>query len=181
MNLSTLRWLWLILLLMAGPLWVDAAPGGPAASNEDLLWEAQNKAIDAERMLHEGEYRSALLLLQQTLSVREKLLGPGADEVERTLEKLRQAYEGLGDRAKADQLAARFTEAYRALHPEQPGAYTFWDYQGGALQLDHGIRIDHLLLSPLAADRLAGCTIDKDPRLRPKASDHTPVIVELRG
>ena len=73
-----------------------------------------------------------------------------------------------------------FTEAYRALHPEQRGAYTFWDYQGGAFQLDHGIRIDHLLLSPQAVDRLAGCTIDKDPRRRPKASDHTPVTVELR-
>jgi exodeoxyribonuclease-3 len=73
-----------------------------------------------------------------------------------------------------------FTEAYRALHPDQRGAYTFWDYQGGAFQLDHGIRIDHLLLSPLAADRLVSCMIDKDPRRKPRASDHTPVVVELR-
>jgi exodeoxyribonuclease III len=72
------------------------------------------------------------------------------------------------------------TDAYRALHPEERGAYTFWDYQKGSFQLDHGIRIDHLLLSPLAADRLQGCTIDKEPRRRPKASDHTPVVVELR-
>lgn len=72
------------------------------------------------------------------------------------------------------------TEAFRALHPEER-AYSFWDYQRGAFQLDHGIRIDHLLLSPLAADRLVGCTIDKDPRRQPKASDHTPVLVELRG
>ena len=73
-----------------------------------------------------------------------------------------------------------FTEAFRALHPDARGAYSFWDYQGAAFQLDHGIRIDHLLLSPLAADRLVGCTIDKNPRRQPKASDHTPVIVELR-
>jgi exodeoxyribonuclease-3 len=73
-----------------------------------------------------------------------------------------------------------FTEAYRALHPDQRGAYTFWDYQGGAFQLDHGIRIDHLLLSPLAADLLVGCMIDKNPRRQPRASDHTPVVVELR-
>ena len=64
--------------------------------------------------------------------------------------------------------------------PTQRGAYTFWDYQGGAFQLDHGIRIDHLLLSPQAADRLVDCTIDKNPRRQPRASDHTPVIVELR-
>ena len=55
-----------------------------------------------------------------------------------------------------------FTEAFRALHPDERGAYSFWDYQGGAFQLDHGIRIDHLLLSPQAADRLVACTIDKD-------------------
>lgn len=72
------------------------------------------------------------------------------------------------------------TEAFRALHPKER-AYTFWDYQRGAFQLDHGIRIDHLLLSPQAADRLVGCTIDKDPRRQPKASDHTPVVVELQG
>lgn len=72
------------------------------------------------------------------------------------------------------------TEAFRALHPKER-AYTFWDYQRGAFQLDHGIRIDHLLLSPQAADRLVGCTIDKDPRRQPKASDHTPVMVELQG
>jgi exodeoxyribonuclease III len=72
------------------------------------------------------------------------------------------------------------TDAFRALHPDEARAYSFWDYQRGAFQLDHGIRIDHLLLSPLAADRLASCTIDKEPRRKPKASDHTPVVVELR-
>jgi exodeoxyribonuclease III len=72
------------------------------------------------------------------------------------------------------------TDAFRALHPDEARAYSFWDYQRGAFQLDHGIRIDHLLLSAMAADRLVACTIDKDPRRRPKASDHTPVLVELR-
>nr|WP_241004004.1 exodeoxyribonuclease III [Magnetospirillum aberrantis] len=70
------------------------------------------------------------------------------------------------------------TEAFRALHPE-PGRYTFWDYQGGAWQRGQGLRIDHLLLSPQAADRLVACDIDKEPRSREKASDHTPIWVEL--
>ncbi len=70
------------------------------------------------------------------------------------------------------------TEAYRALHPE-PGAYTFWDYQKGRWQRDEGLRIDHLLLSPQAADRLAACEIDREPRGRERASDHTPVWCEL--
>jgi len=70
------------------------------------------------------------------------------------------------------------TEAFRALHPTQR-AYSFWDYQAGAWQADNGIRIDHLLLSPQAADRLTACEIDKGPRGEKKASDHTPVICEL--
>ncbi len=73
-----------------------------------------------------------------------------------------------------------WTDAFRALHPGERNAYTFWDYQGGAFQLDHGIRIDHLLLSPQAADRLERCWIDKEPRGRPKASDHTPILCSLR-
>ena len=72
-----------------------------------------------------------------------------------------------------------FTEAYRALHPA-PGAYSFWDYQKGRWQRDEGLRIDHLLLSPQAADRLEACDIDRAPRGREKASDHTPVWCELR-
>ena len=71
-----------------------------------------------------------------------------------------------------------YTEAYRALHSEL-GRYSFWDYQGGAWQKDHGIRIDHLLLSPQAADMLTYCEIDKKPRGKAKPSDHTPVWCEI--
>ena len=71
------------------------------------------------------------------------------------------------------------TEAYRALHTA-PGAYSFWDYQKGRWQRDEGLRIDHLLLSPQAADRLLACDIDKTPRgHKEKPSDHTPVWCEL--
>ncbi len=71
-----------------------------------------------------------------------------------------------------------FTDAYRQVHPKTRG-YTFWDYQGGAWQNDLGIRIDHLLLSPQAADRLQDCSIDREPRGRQKASDHTPIWCKL--
>jgi len=73
-----------------------------------------------------------------------------------------------------------YTEAWRALHPDQAHAYTFWDYQAGAWQRDAGLRIDHFLLSPEAVDRMAGCEIDRAPRGKDKASDHTPVMLELR-
>jgi exodeoxyribonuclease-3 len=60
-----------------------------------------------------------------------------------------------------------------------PNTYTFWDYQAGAWRRDHGIRIDHVLLSPQAADRLRGVEIHKDVRGWDKPSDHVPVTAEL--
>ncbi|PRZ46416.1 exodeoxyribonuclease III [Tritonibacter scottomollicae] len=71
-----------------------------------------------------------------------------------------------------------FTEAFRA-RTRGPGHYTFWDYQAGAWNRDDGIRIDHFLLTPQAADLLKDCQIDKDIRGREKPSDHVPIWVEL--
>lgn len=70
------------------------------------------------------------------------------------------------------------TDALRATTDEAK-IYTFWDYQAGAWQRDKGIRIDHLLLSPQAADRLARVTIDKARRGDEKPSDHVPIRVDL--
>ena len=71
-----------------------------------------------------------------------------------------------------------YVDAYRALHSE-PHRYSFWDYQAGRWQKDEGLRIDHLLLSPQAADRLTAADIDRGPRKQEKPSDHTPVWCEL--
>jgi exodeoxyribonuclease-3 len=70
------------------------------------------------------------------------------------------------------------TDAVRAASDEA-GLYTFWDYQAGAWQKNNGIRIDHLLLSPLAADRLNDVGIDRHVRSWEKPSDHVPVWVDL--
>ncbi len=71
-----------------------------------------------------------------------------------------------------------FTEAFRARN-QAPGHYSFWDYQAGAWNRDDGIRIDHFLLSPQAADLLTDCQIDKEIRGHDKPSDHVPVWIEL--
>ena len=70
------------------------------------------------------------------------------------------------------------TDAYMAADGA-PCGYTFWDYQAGAWDRNHGIRIDHLLLSPRAADRLASVVIHRAVRAREKPSDHVPVVAEL--
>lgn len=68
-----------------------------------------------------------------------------------------------------------YYDALRLQNPEGKGPYTWWDYRGGAFQRDEGLRLDHLLLSPLAADALEHVTVDKNERNTDKASDHAPV------
>ncbi|HKX78593.1 MAG TPA: exodeoxyribonuclease III [Novosphingobium sp.] len=72
-----------------------------------------------------------------------------------------------------------WTDAIARYNP-RGGVWTFWDYQAGAWQRDHGFRIDHALLSPELADRLVACGVDKAHRGREKASDHAPVWIEIR-
>ena len=76
-------------------------------------------------------------------------------------------------------LSLGLTDALRAT-TDAAGLYSFWDYQAGAWQRNKGIRIDHLLLSPLAADRLIDVSIDKNTRALDKPSDHVPVRIDLR-
>ncbi len=71
-----------------------------------------------------------------------------------------------------------FTDAFRA-RVQGPGHYSFWDYQAGAWEKNNGIRIDHMLLSPQAADLMTDARIDREERASEKPSDHVPVWVEL--
>ncbi|QFU08961.1 Exodeoxyribonuclease III [Rhodobacteraceae bacterium THAF1] len=72
------------------------------------------------------------------------------------------------------------TEAFRARN-QQAGHFTFWDYQANAYDRNDGIRIDHHLLTPQAADLLEDVWIEKEVRGREKPSDHVPVWIELRA
>ena len=72
-----------------------------------------------------------------------------------------------------------FTDAVRSV-TDAALTYTFWDYQAGAWQKNNGIRIDHLMLSPEAADRLASASVEKHVRAWEKPSDHVPVAIELQ-
>ena len=71
-----------------------------------------------------------------------------------------------------------FTEAVRSC-TEASETYTFWDYQAGAWPKNNGIRIDHVLMSAQATDKMTGCGIDKHVRGWEKPSDHVPVWVEF--
>jgi exodeoxyribonuclease-3 len=92
----------------------------------------------------------------------------------------------LGDALFLPQTRAKFQtllnlgylDALRA-STDASGLYTFWDYQAGAWQRNKGLRIDHLLLSPQAADRLTHVVIDKELRAGAKPSDHVPIRADL--
>ncbi|MEO1676528.1 MAG: exodeoxyribonuclease III [Pseudomonadota bacterium] len=81
-------------------------------------------------------------------------------------------------RAFREILHLGFTEAFRARR-QGPGHYSFWDYQAGAWDRNDGIRIDHLLLTPQAADLMTDAGIDREVRGREKPSDHVPVWIDL--
>ena len=72
-----------------------------------------------------------------------------------------------------------YVDAFRKLHPGEPGHFTFWDYFRSAFQNQRGIRIDHFLLNSKLAERLKSCEIDREPRGWDKPSDHAPIIVEF--
>jgi exodeoxyribonuclease-3 len=74
--------------------------------------------------------------------------------------------------------AQGWTDALRARHPAAQ-IYSYWDYQAGAWDKNWGLRIDHILLSPVAADRMRDAGVDREARAREKASDHAPVWVML--
>ena len=71
-----------------------------------------------------------------------------------------------------------FIDSYRSLYPQEK-EYSFWDYQRGSWQKNEGIRIDHILASPIAADYIKDIFIDKNERDKEKPSDHAPIIAEL--
>lgn len=81
--------------------------------------------------------------------------------------------------AYARLLAQGWTDALRALHPDEP-MYTFWHYLRNSWPRDAGLRIDHLLLSPSLAPRLEEAGVDRAMRAMPGASDHAPVWIKLR-
>lgn len=130
-----------------------------------------------DRLLHYAHQRMAL---------EEPLILAGDYNVIPAARDARDPSIWTGDALFLPQTRAKFqalinlglTDALRAT-ADDGGLYTFWDYQAGAWQKNNGIRIDHLLLSPQAVDRLAGTGVDKHVRGWEKPSDHVPVYIEL--
>jgi exodeoxyribonuclease-3 len=84
----------------------------------------------------------------------------------------REAFRGL--------VAIGLTDSFR-MFEQAPGTFTWWDYRMNAFKRKLGLRIDHILLSPVLKDRCTAATVDIEPRKLERPSDHAPVMVELTG
>jgi exodeoxyribonuclease III len=133
-----------------------------------------------------GWMKRLLAYADERLSLGEPLIMAGDYNVIPAAADVRNPQNWLGDALFLPRTRSAFqsmlnlglTDAVRAT-TDAPGLYTFWDYQAGAWQKNNGIRIDHLLLSPQAADRLIEVGIDRHVRTWEKPSDHVPVWVDL--
>jgi exodeoxyribonuclease-3 len=153
------------------------------------LYAPNGNPVDSEKYPYKLKWHDRLIAHTQKLLQNEELLVlggdyniiPTVDDVYDPKAWINDALFKLETRRKLRQLInLGLTDAFRSCNTA-PNQYTFWDYQAGAWQKNNGLRIDHLLLSPQAADRLIACDIDRAPRAQPEASDHTPVWCELRA
>ncbi len=71
-----------------------------------------------------------------------------------------------------------FHDVYRYFNKKKQ-EYTFWDYMAGAWQKNHGLRIDHFLISSSMLDKIKKVNINKNPRSKLKPSDHTPIEINI--
>ena len=165
--------------------WVDA--GGSAGVRVASIYLPNGNPTDTDKFTYKIGWMDRLVDHARELLAGEEPVVLGGDyNVIPADEDCYDAAAWEGDALTRPESRTRFrtllnlgyTEAWRTLHT-QSHVYSFWDYQAGAWQKDNGVRIDHLLLSPQAADRLTACEIDKGPRGKQKASDHTPVWCEL--
>jgi exodeoxyribonuclease-3 len=143
--------------------------GGEAGFAFKLAWMDRLRALAAERL---DTFTPFAILGDFNVCPTEADLAPGALPPTDALvhPESRARFRAL--------LHLGLTDALRALHPDQT-LFTYWDY-GAAFEINRGLRIDHVLLSPDLAERLEACEVDTLPRGEAQPSDHTPVIATLR-
>jgi exodeoxyribonuclease-3 len=164
---------------------VIAAPGGPMRVAS--IYVPNGNPVDSEKYPYKLRFLAALAARAQALlAFEEKLILAGDYNIIPREEDCYDPKAWASDALFLPQSRAAyrrilnmgFTDAFlQAVGRDH--CYTFWDYQAGAWQKDHGIRIDHLLLSPQAADRLQAVTIHRSARAKEKPSDHAPIVAQF--
>jgi len=163
-------------------------PSGEGVVRVASIYLPNGNPVDTEKYPYKLAWMDRLAAHARTLlALEEPLVLAGDYNVIPAARDVHDPELWAGDALFLPQTRARFqvllnlglVDALRAC-TDAEGLYSFWDYQAGAWQKNNGIRIDHLLLSPQAADRLAACSIDALTRAWEKPSDHVPVRIDLR-
>lgn len=161
---------------------IEANIGGVHVAS---IYLPNGNPIDSEKYTYKLNWMKRLAIHAASLYLQEKPVVLGGDF--NVIPEPRDVYDPVAwqndalfaqstRKAFREILNLGYSDALRILHPDAMHAYTFWDYQAGAWPRDNGLRIDHFLLSPEAADCLQAIEIDKQPRGMEKASDHTPIM-----
>ena len=168
--------------------YLEAVISGPRPVRVAAIYLPNGNPIDTEKFPYKLKWLERLTShARDLLALEEPLVLAGDYNVIPEPKDVYDPAAWSGDALYQPQTRAAFrtlkwlglTDAYMAADGA-PGGYTFWDYQAGAWPRNHGIRIDHLLLSPQAADHLGNVVIHRDVRAGDKPSDHVPVVAELR-
>ena len=168
--------------------YLEAVISGPRPVRVAAIYLPNGNPIDTEKFPYKLKWLERLTShARDLLALEEPLVLAGDYNVIPEPKDVYDPAAWSGDALYQPQTRAAFrtlkwlglTDAYMAADGA-PGGYTFWDYQAGAWPRNHGIRIDHLLLSPQAADHLGDVVIHRDVRAGDKPSDHVPVVAELR-
>lgn len=164
-------------------------PGPSGAVRVVSLYLPNGNPPDTEKYTYKLKWIDRLIAFSlERLKLEEPLVLAGDYNVIPTTADAKNPAAWVNDALFLPQTRARFqalinlglTDALRAVS-DASDLYTFWDYQAGAWQKNNGIRIDHLLVSAQAADRLTAAGVDKHVRAWEKPSDHVPAWIELRG
>jgi exodeoxyribonuclease-3 len=168
---------------------LEAVVSGPAGAVRVVsLYLPNGNPPDTEKYSYKLSWIDRLIAFSlERLKLEEPLVLAGDYNVIPTAADAKNPAAWVNDALFLPQTRARFqalvnlglTDALRAVS-DASDLYTFWDYQAGAWQKNNGIRIDHLLVSPQAADRLMAAGVDKHVRAWEKPSDHVPAWIELR-
>ncbi len=167
--------------------YIEAVVSGPTPVRVASIYLPNGNPIETEKFPYKLRWMERLRKhAQELLAFEEPLALVGDYNVIPETRDAANPQNWTGDALFQPQTRAAFrslknlglTEAFMAVDGA-PESYTFWDYQAGAWQRNNGIRIDHALLSPQAADLLRSCEIHKHVRAWDKPSDHVPVVIEL--
>lgn len=171
--------------------YLEAVTGGPTPVRVASIYLPNGNPIGTDKFGYKLAWMERLRRhAAELLTFEERLVLAGDFNVIPNVDDVKNPDDWMGDALFQPETRAAWramkwlglTDAYEAADG-RPHGYTFWDYQAGAWQRNNGIRIDHALLSPQAADRLKGVTIHKGQRGSEtegeKPSDHVPFVVEL--